>query len=170
MQKLLLALVASTQGMRFPDGIVGPDQKSPGAESSYQYKQKYNYMGPMKLEYGVPVTEPAMHSEMKKFSQTLEPFHYENGVRLLNELRREKGYAGDLPPITTHAEFEKAMTFPNLGIRYRDAQNGLTNLEHMEAYANSDREDPAHVEGFTKEARKVRAELRMHVDEFKDPA
>ena len=40
----------------------------------------------------------------------------------------------------------------------------------MEAYANSGREDPAHVDGFTREARKVRAELRQHVDEFKDPA
>ena len=39
----------------------------------------------------------------------------------------------------------------------------------MEAYANSGREDPAHVDGFTREARKVRAELRQHVDEFKDP-
>ena len=122
MQKLLLALVASTQAVRFPNGVVFPDVKLHNPEkSSYEYKQKYDYMGPMNLEYGIPVTEGAMHDEMKKYSQTLEPFHYDNGVRLLNELRREKGYAGDLPPITTHEEFVKATTFPNLGIKYRDA-------------------------------------------------
>merc|ERR1711934_1322446 len=85
-------------------------------------------------------------------------------------MRREKGFSGPLPPITAHDELFAGFNPPNLGPKYTKAADGLTKLGHMEAAVNADRENPDYVAGYTREARKVRADLREHVDEFADPA
>ena len=75
----------------------------------------------MKLENGLPVTEASMNNEMLKYSKSLEPYHYDNSKRILDQLRREFAYTGYLPPISNYEEFNGAMHFPNIGPNYREA-------------------------------------------------
>ena len=47
-------------------------------DHKYDYNTHYDYVGAMRPEYGLPVSEASLNSEMDKYSRTLAESHYDN--------------------------------------------------------------------------------------------
>ena len=106
MFKLLTALVASTEAHKLK------------GYNKYDYNDHYTYVGPMHMEYGLHVNEDALHSEMDKFSRTLNDYHYDNANQILSALNRSGTYDGGLPEVNTYEAFDNGMTWPHYNGRF----------------------------------------------------
>ena len=101
----------------------------------------------------VEVSPTSMAKEMERFSRTFNKKHYDNAVKVYDNLKRD-GYKGNFPKVSTWELYDKAFTWPRIR-RYEHVNEGMNTLEHFEDNLNSNLSNGKHINSFIKHAKDV---------------
>ena len=120
-------------------------------------------------EPALTLTRHEMDLQFEQFSRTFDTKFYDNGMKILAELRKTNSLES-LPAINSFSLYDTAFSWPRVRA-YQFVQEELNKLQHYQDNANVNLTNSQSIKNFVSAAKEVRSALKAkYEDSFTDPA